>query len=139
MVAGGGVSGLMYGVVLLMVKGATGVTDSVDLAEVTVGKDTVPVWTGGEVGRGGEVVEAVLGKAGGMGVVVFAGSRSTVTGFVLVSVNVVVAVLVTVVLSVTIDVSESGAGLGLEEVTAGVTAAECVVATVVSLAGCTTA
>lgn len=130
------VSGLMYGVVLLVVKGATGVTDSVVLAEV--GNDTVPVSTAGEVGRGKEVVEAVLGKPGGMGVVVVGGSRSAVTGFVLVSVYAVVAVLGTVVLSVTIDVAETGAGLGLETVTIGGTTAECVVASVVSLVGCTT-
>lgn len=68
------VSGLMTGVVLLVVKGPTGVTDSVVLAEVPVGKDVVPVSMGGEVGRGVEVVEAVLGKPGGMGVVVVGGS-----------------------------------------------------------------
>lgn len=129
------VSGLMYGVVLL--KGATGVTDSVVVAEVTIGRDTVPVSIGGEVRRGEEVVEAVLGKPGGIGVVVLGGSRSTVTVFVLVSVYAVVAELGTVVLSVTMDVSETGAGVGLEEVTIGVTAAECVIASVVSLVGWT--
>lgn len=129
------VSGLMYGVVLL--KGATGVTDSVVVAEVTIARDTVPVSIGGEVRRGEEVVEAVLGKPGGIGVVVLGGSRSTVTVFVLVSVYAVVAELGTVVLSVTMDVSETGAGVGLEEVTIGVTAAECVIASVVSLVGWT--
>lgn len=54
----------------------------------------------------------------------------------LVNVYAVVAVLGTVVLSVTIDVSETGAGL--EEVTIGITAAECVVASVVSLVVWTT-
>lgn len=138
-VAGGDVvSGLMYGVVLLVMKGATGVTGSVVLAEVTVGKDTAPVSTGAEVGRGGEVVEAVLGKPGGMGVVVVWGRRSAVAGVVLVSVYAVVAVPVTVVLPVTVDVSETGARLGLEAVTIGVTAAECVVASVVSLVVCAT-
>lgn len=131
------VSGLMYGVVLLMVKGATCATDSVVVAEVTIGRDTVPVSIGGEVRRGEEVVEAVLGKPGGIGVVVLGGSRSTVTVFVLVSVYAVVAELGTVVLSVTMDVSETGAGVGLEEVTIGVTAAECVIASVVSLVGWT--
>ncbi len=110
------VSGLMYGVVLRVVKGATGVTDSVVLAEVTVDNDTVSVSTGGEVRRGKEVVETGLGKPGGMGVVVVGGSRSSVTGFVLVSVYAVVAVLGKVVLSVSIDMSETGAGLGLETV-----------------------
>lgn len=132
MVTGGGVvSGIMTGVVLLVMRGATGVTDLVVLAEVTVGKDVVSVLTGGEVGRGEEVVEAVLDKTAGMGVVVVGESCSTVTGFVLVTVYAVVAVLGTVVLSVTSDVTETGAEL--EEVTIGVTAAESVVASVVSL------
>lgn len=135
-VTGGDVSGPVYGVVLLVMKGETGVTDSVVLAEVPVGKDTVPVSTGGEVGRREEVVEAVLGKPGGMGIVVVGGSCSTVTGFVLVSVYAVVAVLGTVVLSVTIDDSETGAGPGLEEVIIGVTASECVVASVIVVVGC---
>lgn len=133
------VSGRTYGVVLLVAKGATGVIDSVVLAEVIVGKDKVPVATGGEVGRGEEVVEAVVGKPGGIGVVVVGGSRSTVTSFVLVSVCAVEAVLGAVVLSVTIDVSETGAGTGLEAVTIGVTTSECVVALVVVAVGCTTA
>lgn len=131
MVTGGDVvSGIMTGVVLLVMRGATGMTDLVVLAEVTVGKDVVSVLMGGEVGRGEEVVEAVLGKTAGMGVVVVGGSCSTVTGFVLVTVYAVVAVLGTVVLSVTTDVTETGAEL--EEVTIGVTAAESVVASVVS-------
>lgn len=87
-VAGGVVvSGPAYGVVLLVIKGAGGVTDSVVVAEVTTGKDTVSVSTGGEAGRGEEVVEAVLGKPGGTGVVVVVGGRrSTVTSFVVVTV-----------------------------------------------------
>lgn len=133
------VSGVMYGVVLLMVIGATGVTDSVVFAEMTVGKVTVLVSTGGEVGRGEVVVEAVLGKPEVMGIVVVGGILSTVTGFVLVSVYNVVVVLGTVVLSVTVEVSETGAGPGLEVVPIGVTATECVVAFVVSSVGCTTA
>ncbi len=103
-----------------------------------MGKDTLPVSTGGEVMGGEEVVEVVLGEAGGMSVIVVEGSCSSVTGFVLVAVCAVGAVLEIVVLSVTKDVSETGAGLGLEEVTMGVTAAECVVASVVTLVGCTT-
>lgn len=129
-VTGGAVvSGLMTGVVLLVVKGLTGVTDSG--VKVTVGKDVVPVSTGGGVGRGEEVVEAGLGKPAGMGLVVVGGRRSSVTGLILVTVYAVVAVLGTVVLSVTVDVSETGAGL--REVTMGVTAADSVVASVVSL------
>lgn len=116
---GGVVSGLLTGVVLLVVKGLTGVTDS----GVKVGKDVVPVSTGGGVGRGEEVVEAVLGKPAGMGLVV--------TGLILVTVYGVVAVMGTVVLPVTVDTSETGAGLG--EVTTGVTAADSVIASTVSL------
>lgn len=128
-------SGLSYGVAFLVVKGATGVTDSVLLGEVTVGKNTAPVSTGGRVGRGEALVCAVLGKPGGMRVVVVGGCLSTVIVFV-VLVSVVAAVLGTVVLSVTEDISETGAGL--EAVTIGETTGECVVASVVSLVGCTT-
>lgn len=46
------VSGLSYSVVLLVAKGATGVTDSVVLVEVTFGNDTVPVSAECQVGRG---------------------------------------------------------------------------------------
>lgn len=115
-------------------------TDSVVFAEETVDRVRGPVSTRGEV-RGGEVVvEDVLGKPGGMGVVVVGGTLSTVTGFVLVSVyTVVVVVLGTVVLSVTVEVSETSDGPGLETVTIGVTMAEGVVAFVVSSVGCTTA
>lgn len=60
-----------------MEKGASGLTDSVVLAEAPVGKDVLPVWTGGEIGRGEEV-----GKPGGMGVVVVV--VGGVIGFVLV-------------------------------------------------------
>lgn len=130
------VSGRTYGVVFLVVKGASGVTDSLVLAEVTVGKDTAPVLTGGRVGRGTAVVCVVLGKPGGMGIVVVGGRLSAVIAFVLVSVVAVVAVLKTVVLSVSEDVSETGARL--EAVTVDVTIGECVVASVVSLVGCTT-
>lgn len=130
-------SGLTYDVVFLVVKGATGVTDAVLLAEVTVGKDTAPVSTGGRVGRGEALVCAVLGNPGGTRIVVVCGCLSTVIVFVvLVSVVAVVAVLGTVVLSVTKDISETGAGL--EAVTIGETTGECVVASVVSLVGCTT-
>lgn len=128
------VSGLKYGVVFLVVK--VTVANCVVLAEVTMGKDIVPVSTGGRVGRGEAVVCAVLGKPGGVVVVVGGGRLSTVIAFVVVSVVVVVAVLGTVVLSVTKDVSETGAGV--EAVTIEETIGECVVASVVSLVGCTT-
>lgn len=81
-------------------------------------------------------MEAVLGKSGAMGLVVVEGSRSTVTVFVLVSVYAVAVVLGTVVLSVTVDISDTTAGLGLDVVNIGVTADECVVASVVALVGC---
>lgn len=128
-VTGGGVVSGLTGVVLLVVKGLTGVTDSG--VKVTVGKDVVAVSTGGGVGRGEEVVEAVLGKPAGLGLVTVGGTPSSVTGLMLVTVYALVAALGTVVLSVTVDTSETGAGLG--EVTMGVTAAESVVASVVSL------
>lgn len=131
-----GVSGRMCGVVLLVVKGDTGVTDSVVFTNVTFGRGTVIVSTEGDFGKGEAVVEAVLGKPGGLGVVVDV--LSTVTAFVLVPVYAVVAVLETVVLSVRAEVSETGEGLGLEVVTTGVAAVECVVASVVSLVGSST-
>lgn len=126
------ISGLMYDVVFLVAKGATGVTDSVVFAEVAAGKDRVPVSTGGGVGTGEAVVSAVLGKPGGMGVVVVGGGLSTVTVFVLVSVYTVLVALEAVVLTVTKDVSEIGARPGLETVMIGVKAAEYVVVCVVS-------
>lgn len=118
------VPGLVCSVVLLVVTGASGVSECVVFAEATVGKDTVAVWTVDEV-RGGEVVEeAVLGKEGGMDVVVVRVILSTVTCCVLVSVYAVVTALVTVVMPVTADVCETGAGTGLGVVTIGVTTAE---------------
>lgn len=42
-------SGITTGVILLVVKGGTGVTDFVVLAEIIVGKDVVPVLLSGEV------------------------------------------------------------------------------------------
>lgn len=59
-VTGGVASGPVCGVVLLVVKGAAGVTDAVVAADV--GVVTVPVSTGGE---GEAVVEAVPGKPSG--------------------------------------------------------------------------
>lgn len=122
-------SGPTYVVVFLVVKGTTGVTTSVLLAEVTA-----PVPTGGRAGRGEALVCVVLGNPGGMCVVVVGGCLST--AFVVpVSVVMVVAVLSTVVLSVTKDVSATGAGP--EAVTTGETTGDSVVASVVSLVGCT--
>lgn len=95
---------------------------------MTLGKEVVSVLTGGEVRRDEAVV---LSKTAGMGVAVAGGSCSSVTGFVLVTMYAVVAVLCIVVLSVTTDIPETGAEL--DEVTIGVTAAESVVSSVVSV------
>lgn len=121
---------LMCGVVLLVVKVAAGVTDSIIFVDVISGKDIVLVSTKGEAGSGRAVVKAVLGKAGGMNVVV----SSTVESVVLVSVCAEEAVVGTVAVSVTTEVSETGAGLGPEVVMIGVVPVECVVASVVSTA-----
>lgn len=100
--SGAVVLGLVRTVVLRVVKGATGVTDSVVLAEVTVGKETVPVSAGGKGGPGEKVVAAVLGKPGGTDVVVVGGVLSTVA---VVSVCAAVVVLGNVVLSVVAGLS----------------------------------
>jgi len=120
---------VVSGVVLLVVKGVTGV---VVFAEVSDGKDTVFVSSGGEVGTGKVVVE--LRVNGGVAVIF-----STAAAFVLVPVPTVVAVLGAVVLCVTVEVSETGAGTGLEAVVIEATAAERVVVSVVSSFGSTTA
>ena len=101
-----------------------------------MGKDTVSVSTGGEVESGDVVANAALGEPGGIGVVFGGGSLSSVTIFVVANVDAVVATVTAMVLSVTADVSEIEARL--EAVTVGVTAAECVVASGVSLVECVT-
>lgn len=128
---------VVCGVVLVVT--VTGVTDSVVFAGLlVVGKDTLSVSTWVRDGGVEAVVCAVLCKPGTNSVVVVGGSLSTATVCVLVSVYAEVAVLETLVLSETMDVCEVGAGLGVEAVTAKGTAAECVVASVVSLVGETT-
>lgn len=111
------VSELVYGVILSVVKCATGVTESVVFAEVVAVKCTVVVSSGDRDGTGEGVVAIVLGNPGGVTVVVSGEILSTVTGFVLESVDTMVAVLGTVVFSVTTEGSESETGPGLEVVT----------------------
>lgn len=125
--------GVASGVILLVVKVGTSVADSVDFSEGTVGKDVVPVSTGEGVERGEVVVELVIGKPGRMRIGVFI---SMVAVVVLVP---VVVVLGTVVLSVTAEVSKIIRGTGVDTVTVGIAANECVVVSVVSSFGCTPA
>lgn len=123
---------MMCGVVLVVVKGADGVTNSVIFVEMISGKAVVPVTTEGEAGRPAAVVKAVLGEPDVMDVVTIV--PSTVEDFDLVSVCAEVVVLGTIVFSVITEVSRTRAELGLEAVTIRAIPVECVVASVV----CTT-
>lgn len=123
---------MMCGVVLVVVKGAAGVTNSVIFVEMISGKAVVTVSTEGEAGRATAVVKAVLGEPDVMDVVTVV--PSTVEDFVLVSVCAEIVVLGTIVFSVITEVSGTRAGLGLEAVMIRAIPVECVVASVV----CTT-
>lgn len=123
---------MMCGVVLVVVKGAAGVTNSVIFVEMISGKAVVTVSTEGEAGRATAVVKAVLGEPDVMDVVTVV--PSTVEDFVLVSVCAEIVVLGTIVFSVITEVSGTRAELGLEAVMIRAIPVECVVASVV----CTT-